>query len=164
MSRSAAQPRVSNSGLTRARPAASSAAAGLELRPDPGQTRREQRRRGRTGRRAVRSGQAQIGDRPAPAVRRPGEDDQVRLAPDKATAEEIAGGGGLLRRAATGVGDVQAAEPDRPAVAQRDVEALIDADRLDPAGGPAASRKGGSRRERGRQRHAGDTKPHGSGA
>ena len=144
-SRSAAQPRVSNSGRTRAKPAASSAAA---VEPaDP----------------AAEFGQAEVGDCPAPPIGWGGQKDEVRFPAEQAPAEEILRSVGDFRRPAIRTGRVQAAEPDGPAVAQRNIEALIDADRLDPAAWAAASGKAGRRHHHDRQRGAGDTKSQGAG-
>ena len=139
------------------------AAAGLELRPDAGQTRRQQRRRGRTRRSCGRIGQAEVGDCPAPPIGWGGQEDEVRFPAEQAPAEEILRSVGDFRRPAIRTGRVQAAEPDGPAVAQRNIEALIDADRLDPPAWAAASGKAGRRHHHDRQRGAGDTKSQGAG-
>ena len=119
------------------------AAAGLELRPDAGQAHPQQRRGGRTGRSCGQFGQAEIGDRSAPSIGRPGQDDQICFPAEQAALEEILRGAGDFRRSAIRVGRVQAAEPHGPAVAEHNVEPLIDANRLNPPARQAASGKAG---------------------
>ena len=146
ISRSAAQPRVSNSGRTRAKPAASSASAVETLDP------------------AAEFGQVEVRDYPAPPIGCGGQDDEVRFPAEQAPAQENSRYVGDFGRPAIGVGRVQAAEPHGPAVAERNIKALIDADRQDPPAGAAASRKARRRHDHDRQRDACDKKPQVAGA
>ena len=86
-------------------------------------------------------GQAEVGDCPPPD-QSAAKEVRVRFPAEQAPAEEILRSVGDFRRPTIRTGRVQAAEPDGPAVAQRNIEALIDADRLDPPTWAAASGKG----------------------
>ena len=135
------------------------AAAGLELRPDSGVARRQQRRRGRAGGSVAGIGDDKVGDRPAPAIGSAGQLDEVRVPTEQSLAQEIARGIRDFWRAAFGVGRVQPAKPHDSAVAQLDIEALIDADRLNAPGRPPASRKAGGGENDGRKRGASAAEP-----
>ena len=135
------------------------AATGLEVGPHPGIACREQRRRGRAGGPVPRIGDDEIGDRPAPAIGSAGQLDKVGSSTGQAVAQERMGAIRDLRRAAFSVGHVQPAKPHDSAIAEFNIETLIDADHLHVSGRPAASRKARGGENDGRQRHASAAEP-----
>jgi len=62
-------------------------------------------------------------------------------------------------RAAFGAGRFKAAEPHDSAIAEFDIEALIDAHGLNASGRPPASRKAGTRENDGQERRASAAEP-----
>jgi hypothetical protein len=119
------------------------AAPRLKLRADAGVARRQQRCGGRVGRPVAGIRDNEISDRPAPAVGSPGQQDEVSVTTEQSIAQEIARGLRDLGLASIGIGRVEPAEPNGSTVAQLDVEALIDVDRLNAPARPTASRKRG---------------------
>ena len=134
-------------------------AAGLEFGPDAGIACRQQRRRGRAGGSVPRIGDDEIGDRPAPAIGSAGKLDQVGSSTGQAVAQERTRAVRDFGRAVVRVGSVKPAKPDDSAIAEFDIETLINADHLHAPGRPPASRKAGGGGKDGRQRHASDAEP-----
>ena len=135
------------------------AAAGLELWPDSGVARHQQRRRGRAGGPVPRIGDDEVGDRPAPAIGSAGQLHKVRVPAEQPGAQEFTRRVRDVWGAASVVGRVQPAEPHDSAVAELDIQALIDADRLNASGRPAATREARGGENEGRERRASATEP-----
>ena len=128
-SRSGAQARASKAGATRAYPAASRAAA-ADSPPPAG----------------IRDGE--VRDDASPAVGSARQADERAVASDEAAFEERARLVGEIGRPRE-IGRDDAAEPDRPAVGEDEVEPVVDAGDPDRPVGRPAGRQG--RRGRGEQ-------------
>src|SRR6185437_10314619 len=135
------------------------AATGLELRPDAGIAGCQHRRYGRVGRSVLWIDDGEIGDRPAPAIGSTGKLNDVDLASQQPFAQELARLVRGFRRAVVRVWSVQPAESHGSAVAEFDIEALIDADHLDAPGWPPAGRKTRGGDKDGQEPQAGSAEP-----
>ena len=128
------------------------ASAGLELRPDTGVSRLEQRRRGRAGGPATRISDHEVGNCSAPTIGSAGQKDEVGVPAQQSFAQERPRALQNLRRAAFAFGRVEPPEPDNFAAAELDIETLVDADGLNAPRGPPASRKAGRGENHGQER------------
>ena len=125
------------------------AAARLVFRANPGEAGGDERLGG--GSRRVEVAEGAI-----PTVGGGGDERQSRLAADETPRQQVARRRRQCRIAARREGKVEAGEPERPPVGERDLAAFVDRDGLNRPRRRAADRRRRPGREPERQRRSGD--------